>query len=287
MIKVSIIILTYNSEKYIKKLIESIFEANKSDEFEIIVVDNDSKDKTVEEVSNIKHLKSKIKVYETGANLGFAKGINYGALRAAGQYLLFINPDALWREGVIGDFISVFVRNEKIGIVGGRLVNNNGISEKSAGKFMSFWGTVLLAFGLDEAFGIRMAPSKITRVDLVSGGFMMVKNEVFKKLNGFDENLFMYIEDMEFCYRARKMGFLTYFTPAVVIEHAGQGSSNRSFAVRNIFKGLLYFQKKHGNPVSYFLIKILLTAKAGTLVMIGKLLNNKYLVETYSDVITQ
>jgi len=281
--KTSIIILTYNSEKYIKNLIESITDANKSEEFEIIVVDNDSDDKTVLEA---KKFGDKIKIFETGANLGFAKGINYGAQRSTGQYLLFINPDAVWSTGEIGNLISVFEENEKIGIVGGRLVNNNGVSEKSAGKFMSFWGTVLLAFGLDEAFGIRMSPDKITRVDLVSGGFMMVKNEVFKKLDGFDENLFMYIEDMELCYRAKKLGFLTYFTPVASIEHTGQGSSNRSFAVRNIFKGLLYFQKKHGNPLSYFLIKILLTAKAGMLVLIGKLLNNKYLVDTYADVIS-
>ena len=237
MAKTSIIILTYNSEKYINKLINSIYEFNRGENFEVIVVDNKSSDKTVEVA---RKFKDQVKVFETGANLGFAKGINFGAERAAGEYLLFINPDAMWNSGTLADFYKVFARSERVGIVGGRLITHSGVNEKSAGKFFGLAQTVALTVGLDEKLGVRSSPKQTLRVDFVSGGFMMVRSEIFKKLSGFDDHLFMYIEDMEFCFRASTHGVWTYFTPDVSVVHEGQGSSDRSFAVRNIFKGILY-----------------------------------------------
>jgi len=94
----------------------------------------------------------------------------------------------------------------------------------------------------------------------------------------------MYVEDMELCFRVRKAGFDTYFTPEVVITHSGQGSSGRGFAIRNIIKGIVYFHKKHGSPLSRFLVKNLFILKCAILVLGGKIMNNKYLVETYSAV---
>ena len=93
-------------------MIESIFTNHNSEDFEIIVVDNNSQDKTIQIA---KKFEKKITIYETGENLGFAKGINYGAQRAGGHYLLFINPDAVWHGGSFNDLTSVFGRNEKIG----------------------------------------------------------------------------------------------------------------------------------------------------------------------------
>ena len=114
---------------------------------------------------------------------------------------------------------------------------------------------------------------------------MMVRSEIFKKLSGFDDHLFMYIEDMEFCFRASTHGVWTYFTPDVSVVHEGQGSSDRSFAVRNIFKGILYFHKKHGNKISYHIIYALFKLKSNSLVFAGRMLNNKYLVDTYKDAV--
>lgn len=282
MVKTSIIILTYNSAEYIEKLIKSVHEFNKGDDFEILIVDNASSDKTLQIA---KKAGSKVKIFETGVNLGFAAGINAGARQAKGAYLLFVNPDAVWAEGSIHDFFKVFQRNEKIGIVGGKLLDKSGRSEKNAGKFYGFWGSVLLSLGLDETLGVRLSPEKIRKVDFVSGGFMMVPSSIFKKLSGFDEKFFMYIEDMELSFRAKKAGILTYFTPLPALIHIAQGSSNRSFAIRNIFHGILYFHKKHGSILSYLLIKILLGIKANLLVIVGKLINNRYLIDTYSNVI--
>lgn len=280
-LKTSIIILTYNSQNYIEKLLQSIYEFNKTSDYEVLVVDNNSQDKTV---SVAKKFGKTVQVIETGDNLGFAKGINFGTKKAKGEFLLFINPDAEWVGGSQDALVKCF-NNPKIGIVGGRIVQADGISELSAGKFSGTFESVVTAFGLDNALGIRFSPSTVKQVDFVSGGFMMVRKSVFDKLDGFDENLFMYVEDMELCFRAKKTGFSTLFTPDIVIKHASHGSSSRAFAIKNIIQGYIYFQKKHGDQFSYNLVRFLYFFKAITLVIVGKIMNNKYLVNTYSQVI--
>lgn len=275
--QISIIILTYNSSRFIEDLLKSLHDYSKVSE--ILIVDNDSKDDTVKLAKKFSHAK----VFETGKNLGFAKGINYGAERAKGEYLLFINPDAIFKSGEFSDLVKVFEEKEKAGVVGGKLVGYDGFPEKSAGKFFNLFEAIMIILGLDEKIGVRFSPDKLSMVDFVSGGFMMVRAEVFKKLGGFDENFFMYVEDMELCFRVKKAGYETYFTPNVVVSHKGQGSSNRTFAIVNIYKGILYFYKKHKSNFDYNIVKILLFGKAECIYILGRLTNNGYYKDTYGQ----
>lgn len=273
----SIIILTYNSSGFIGDLLKSLRSFAKDSE--ILVVDNGSNDKTVELAKKA----GGAEVYETGENLGFAKGINYGAKRANGEYLLLINPDARFKSGNLSDLVKIFEKDEKVGVVGGKLLNFDGKSEKSAGKFFNFMETLAIILGLDEAMGVRFSPNKIEKVDFVSGGFMMIRRSLFEKLGGLDENFFMYIEDMEFCYRVKKAGFDTVFTPEIVISHVGQGSSNRTFAILNIYKGILYFYKKQKNFFEYQIVRFGFFIKAMLVYLLGRITNNKYYVQTYGE----
>src|SRR3989344_8468693 len=126
---------------------------------------------------------------------------------------------------------------------------------------------------------------KFSRVDWVSGACLMIKKELFEKLKGFDENFFMYIEDMELCYRAKKEGFLTYFYPDIKLEHRQEGSSSRQFAIKNIYKGILYFYKKHKPYWQYYLAKALLNTKAVVVFVIGTVIGDNYLKKTYKQVL--
>ena len=185
---VSIVILTYNSEKYIDGLLASLIDFSKDSE--IIIVDNASQDKTV---SLVKKFGKGVKLVETGANVGFAAGNNAGAKIARGEYLLFINPDAKFESGNLSSLIDIFEQKEMVGIVGGKLIGRDGKPEKSAGKFFGLLASILIATGFDEKSGIRLSPSKISRVDFVSGGFMMIKRDLYARLGGFDEHFFLYI----------------------------------------------------------------------------------------------
>ncbi len=277
--KVSIIILTYNSSSYIADLLKSIKESQENlSDYEVIVVDNSSTDDTLDK---LEPFKNEITVNRNEKNLGFAAGINEGSKTAKAEYILFINPDTKFDKGNIDDLVSVFEKFGNAGVVGGKLFDRNGKAEKSAGQFFGLIQIILMSLGLDELLGIRTSPDVIKKVDFVSGGFMIVKKEVFEKLNGFDENFFMYVEDVDFCKRAKKMGYLTYFTPEVSLLHLSHGSSSRSFAIENIYKGLLCYSKKHGNVLSYNLIRLVLKLKAALLVIIGTIFNNSYLVDTY------
>ncbi|OGH39285.1 MAG: hypothetical protein A3B44_02275 [Candidatus Levybacteria bacterium RIFCSPLOWO2_01_FULL_38_21] len=281
--KISFVILTYNSEIYIEKLINSLSTFFKEDiqknKIEIIVVDNNSEDQTVVLVKKFVN----VKLIENKDNVGFSKGVNLGVSKALSEYIVIINPDTEFRRGDIFDVIEMFEKDRKLGVIGGRIINKNGNNEKSAGRFLKIFEVFLMSLGLDELLGVRNSPKTLKEVDFVSGGFMIVKKDLFEKLSGFDENLFMYIEDMEFCFRVKKEGYRVMFDPRISIFHKSHGSSNRGFAIKNIFKGLLYFQKKHGTLPSYFMVKSMLILKACLLVMTGRIINNKYLIDTYSQ----
>lgn len=280
MTRISLIILTYNSSNYIEDLLSDLLQhfakELKNEDLEIVVADNLSHDDTLKK---IERYKDKVTVVNNKGNVGFAKGNNLAVKKAKGDFLLFMNPDARFRGGSIFDLIKVF-DDKNIGILGGEIFTFSGKRELSCGKFYGPLNVILLAFGLEEVFGVRFAPRKEKKVDFVSGGFLMIRKSLFDRLNGFDENYFMYIEDSDLCYRAKKIGYTTLFSPLASIKHVGQGSSNRTFAVVNIFKGLIYFNKKKG-MIPYHFVRFLLLLKSNVLVLIGKMMNNKYLTETY------
>lgn len=114
---------------------------------------------------------------------------------------------------------------------------------------------------------------------------MFVKKIVFEDLNGFDEHYFMYIEDMDLCYRAKQKGYTVVFDPHVKVLHVGQGSSNRAFAIKHIYKNLLYFYKKHKSSFEYFVIKTMLVGKAYILIAVGTVLFRKQLAKTYKEAV--
>lgn len=284
--KITIIILTYNSSRYIEKLLESITtryeKVIQKMELEVLVADNASTDNTVNLAEKFKN----VKVVENGDNFGFAKGNNLAAKKALGDILVFINPDAKFTDGDIFDMTEV-LKDHKVGVVGGNILNYNGGRELSCGKFYNLLNTLLLSIGLEEAVGVRFAPKKEQEVDFVSGAFLAIRRELFEKLNGFDEHYFMYIEDSDLCFRVKKAGFSVVFSPKATIQHVGQGSSNRTFAIVNIYKGLLYFNKKHMGSFSYIMVKFALRIKAILLVMLGKVSHNKYLVTTYEQAFSE
>lgn len=280
--KVSIIILTFNSAKYIDELLGALIsqyaQELKDKQLEIIIADNDSKDDTVKRAKEFKG----IKVIENGGNVGFAKGNNLAARNAQGDILLFLNPDTKIVEGDIFTLTDLF-NDELVGVVGGKILNYSGGRELSCGKTYNWFNVFLLALGVEEMLGVRFAPSKEQDVDHVSGAFFAIRRLLFEKLNGFDDHYFMYIEDADLCFRVKKAGSKVLFSPNATIQHKGQGSSNRTFAVVQIYKGLLYFNKKHMGVLSYGIVKFFLMLKAITLVIYGRISNNLYLTTTYEE----
>ncbi len=285
MTKLSIIVLSYNTKNLTCECLKSIFEQYEKElkigEFEVILVDNASKDGTVDAISDIRY--SDIKIIKNKENLGFSKGNNVGVGNAAGKFVLFLNSDTEIKDKGLLKMVEFLDNNKHIAIVGGRMENEDGSVQPSAGKFYSILNLFILLFGGGRMGLLRSSPSRISKADWVSGACMMVKKDIFKKIGGFDEKLFMYMEDVEVCFRARKAGYLTYYYPFISLLHKERRSSNKTFAIVHIYEGILYFFKKYKPKWQYDLAKSMLKTKALALVVLGKIVNNKYLQDTYSQ----
>lgn len=281
----SIIIVSFNTKLLTLQCLESIKKNYQKElsnkKFEILVVDNNSQDETVLEIKN---KFPEVLVIESKENVGFSKGNNKGAASAQGNYLLFLNSDTKLIDSNLQLMMDFLDKRKDVGILGGTLFDNLKNKQKSAGYFYTLWNMMLMLFGASSI--VRFTPKSLQQVDWVEGSFFMIKRKLFEALQGFDEHFFMYVEDMELCFRAKKAGYKTYFTPESSAIHIGHASSNKSFAIMHIYKGILLFYEKHATSFEYRIVKVLLWVKALITIIIGVLTLNKYLIQTYKKVLS-
>lgn len=287
--RLSIILLNYKRKELTAACIASVYKQYQKqfekNEFELIVIDNFSEDDSVAFLKKTFPRKDYKNIYviPNSENAGFGRGCNFGAQYAKGEYLLFLNNDTqVLDTGFLGmmDFLDA---RPRVGIVGGKMENENRTPQPSTGKFYTLYNATLMLLGL-ERFGIGYtSPTAIKKVDWVSGSSLMIRRAIFEKIGGFDKEIFMYVEDVDICYRVKKIGYLTYFYPFVTITHVGQGSTNRTFAIVHIYEGLLHFYKKHYAAWQVWVLQCILKMKAIVLITLGKLLHKQYLISTYEE----
>lgn len=276
--KLSVIVLTFNTAKLTLACVASLikkYDVQISKGYmEIIVTDNASSDNTIESLKKIRG----IKILQNKENFGFSKGNNLAAKKASGEYIVFLNSDVEVLDDGFLRMVEFIDKNPKVGILGGKLTNTDGSEQKSAGNFYTLINLLFTLFGAD--FLMRKSPKKVQMVDWVSGASLMIRRSLFESLGGFDESYFMYVEDMDICFRAKKLGFSTYFFPYLKLKHKELGSGKRTFAVLSIYKGILLFYQKH-IKWQYPLARLFLFLKAFVSLTIGLLTNNSYLKRTY------
>lgn len=288
MLDLSIIIVSYNTKDLLIDCIQSIRKTVKNISYEIIVVDNGSRDGTVAELRNFEFLASRrsgrisnFKLIENKKNLGFAKANNQGMKVARGEFILLLNSDAQVLDEATFRMIEFMKAHVDAAVVGGELINPDGGSQPSTGPFLGLWQTIIWLFGGERLGFLRSSPQKIMSTDWVSGAFFMVRKSVLKTVGLLDEHFFMYMEEMEWCYRMKNKGFSIFFLPNVKALHIGLGSSNRTTAIVNIYKGIIYFYRKHRSPLELEIIKFLLKTKALIAILVGTITQNTYLKDTY------
>lgn len=291
MINLSIIIVSYNTREITKKCVETILESLSYDpkiKTEIIIVDNASTDGSVIEIKNVKlkvkNENLKLKVIESKANLGFGRGNNYGVKQAEGKYLLFLNSDIEVISDAIPKLYRYFTsKNNRFNFIGGKLFNKDMTPQPSCGPFYTLPVVFGALFLRGDYWGLtRYSPTHLTEVDWVSGACFICRREDFLKLAGFDEKIFMYMEEIDLFYRARKTGLRIGFLPEAQFIHLGNASSQkRTQPILQVYKGFLYFYRKHGAKWQITVLKIMLQLKALSAIWIGKLIKSQYLTETY------
>lgn len=292
--KVSVIILSYNTKNFLKQCLESIIEEGKiekvKDDLEIIVVDNGSTDGSVEEIEKFNFkaisLNLKFKFILNKKNLGFGTGNNQGMKIAEGKYFLLLNSDTIVTDLAPLKMAKFIDENPDVGMVGCRLLNPDGSWQASCGYFPHLWVVFLMLFG-EHWIGnlVRFSPPKTKEVDWVMGAAMMIRSEVLENAGWMDEGIFMYMDEVEWCWRIKKAGWKVMFYPEAEIIHFGGGSSpsGRKWPIVNIYRGLLYFYKKHKPVWEGKVLEFMLKSKARLAILLGKIIKNKYLVETYEE----
>ena len=229
MTSVSAVVVSYNSVAYLPDCLRSLRSEGISD---LVVVDNASSDGSAEAA---RKADADVKVVQTGVNLGFGTGANRGVGATQGEYVLILNPDTVVEPGTVKALSEALDRDPGLAVVGPRLENLDGSLYPSVRRFPD----LTVAFG--HAFlGLVWAANPYTRryrmldwdhdqraadVDWVGGACIIVRRSAFDVVGGFDEGYFMYVEDVDLCWRLGRAGWRVGYEPAGRVVHALGGSS--------------------------------------------------------------
>jgi hypothetical protein len=285
--ELSIVIVSYNASKLLETCLHHVFKALSFAKFkktEVIVVDNASSDDSVRLVKN---RFPSVYLICNKKNVGFAKGNNQGIKKSHGRYILLLNSDTKISQDALVSAVSEAEKDEKIAVVGGRLLNTDDSIQQSVGFFPTllkvfFWMSFLDDIGpisdLIKPYHVtnRGFYKKSQEVDWVSGAFMLVRRDAIAKVGLLDEKIFMYGEEVEWCYRIKKVGYKIYYYPSVSVYHykGGSGAGEYSGIVEE-FTSLLYFYKKHMKARQrQILTKILFFGALLRLLLFGIIMGN-------------
>jgi len=244
-------IVNFNSRDNLKICLRSIRE-NTTDfgSLQVVIINNDK-----EKLGNFLD-GFEVEIVEKNENIGFGKAHNLGSEIASGEYIFFLNPDAKLFPGTVEKMLEIFSSDEKIGIVGSVHVGENGISGE---EHFGDRKTPLSIIGkkIFRAKG-QLRKNNFFETAWVSGGAMMVKKDLFRELGGFDENYFMYFEDVDLCLRAKKKGWKTAVHPEAKIFHrSGQSFSDNRKKKEYYYDSQSYYIKKNFGPFWSGAVKIL------------------------------
>lgn len=258
--KLSIIIVNWNTKKLLEDCLNSIFDNSPSFEFEVIVVDNASIDESSQMVTDYFPF---VKLIYNDSNKGFSYANNRGIEKSIGQYILLLNSDTIVFKKALEDMVNFMDSNSEAGVLGCRLLMSDGIIQPyifGDDPTLSYLlkRNIRKLLRLDDFHNWKT--DQVLEVDWVTGACMMVRREAVEKAGLMDENIFMYFEDNDWCYRIRKVGFKIYYNPKAEIIHLGGKSlgENQSKRKTEYYKSLLYFYQKHYGARQTFLLRFLL-----------------------------
>lgn len=242
-----VVIVTYNSEKTIQACINSALSAGGVD---IVVVDSNSTDGIA---SSIQGLPAKFLALPKNKGFGYAANAGVNILNT--NYVLFLNPDARLQEGALFSMVKVLENGKNRAAVGGMLVDAQGVPEEHV-----FGEVVTLLTMITRRFRNPKHLMHPLSVGWVSGGALLVRRQIFQDIGGFDEDFFLYWEDIDLCRRIKNAGFEIYIDPNAIIFHDRGGSSDDPYKKTALYDASAnrYFQKYYP-PILCHLYRIVRT----------------------------
>ena len=263
MTDLSIIIVSFNTEKLTRECIESVVKNTKGISYEFLVMDNISKDGSVKMLKSLSQ-QFPLTLIENKDNIGFGAANNQGMKRAVGRYLLLLNSDTFVKDNTLGEMVKWMDENPKVGISSCALKNKDGSLQGTGGYFPNLFRVFAWMFFLEDIPYLSrlikpyhpMHPNspfykgedffkKPQERDWLTGAFFLFRREVFNDVGYFDKGYFMYVEEIDYAYRAKEKGWQVWFLPEWSITHYGGASGTSEFATLSEYKSLKVFYKKH------------------------------------------
>lgn len=275
MTKLSISIVNYNAGDYLLNCLESIKKVSDEADIDIYVVDNDSKDDSIERAQK-KY--PQVNFILNKDNLGFGKANNQALRQIKSGYILLLNPDVELEKGVLKTMLEFMEENPDVGASTCEVILSNGKLDLTAHRgFPTPWASFLYFLGNDSLYHLTKYDLKtIHEVDAITGAFFLTSKKVLDKSGLFDEDYFMYAEDIDLCFCIKEAGFKIMYVPTVkVLHHKGistglkkhsLGSSTASIETRKrslnaFYSTMKIFYKKHyQKDYPFFVNWLILTA---------------------------
>jgi GT2 family glycosyltransferase len=277
--KLSVVVVNYNVKYFLEQCLLSVRMAVAGIEAEVFVVDNHSADGSVD------YLRPKfpdVIFIENTENLGFAVANNQAIRQCRGEYVLLLNPDTILGEESIRTLCFFLDEHPGAGGIGVKMIDGHGIFlPESKRSFPSPWVSFCKIFGLSKLFPASkyfaryslpyLSPNKEHKVEVLAGAFMMLRHEALDKAGLFDEEFFMYGEDVDLSYRLVLNGYSNYYIPERVLHYKGESTKRDDIRfVKNFYGAMLIFYKKYyprsSRLMSFFIrLAIGLRAFAATL----------------------
>ena len=258
--QLSVIILNYNVRFFLEQCIISVQKAILDIDAEIIVIDNHSTDDSCE---MIKSRFPNIQFIQNIVNVGFPKGNNIGVSKAKGDYICILNPDTVVAEDTFTKILAFAETKKNLGIVGCKLIDGTGkfLPESKRGvptplvAFTKIFGLYRFSDYFGKYYAQHLHENQTGKVDILVGAFMVMKRELYLEVGGFDEDCFMYSDDIDLSYIILKKGKSNYyFHETTVIHYKGESTVKDELYMKRFQEAMNFFYKKHFKVSVFFSI---------------------------------
>lgn len=263
--QLSIIILNYNVRYFLEQCVLSVQEALSGIDSEIIVIDNNSSD---DSCVMIEKRFPDVKLIRNSENFGFPKGNNIGVTQARGKYICILNPDTVVAEDTFYKILAFAERQTNLGIVGCKLIDGTGnfLPESKRGV-PTPWVSFTKVFGLykifpkwklfNQYYAQQILENETGKVDILVGAFMFMQRDLYIELKGFDENCFMYADDIDLSYRALlKQKENYYFHETTILHYKGESTVKDEKYMKRFQEAMTFFYQKHFRKSLFFSVFI-------------------------------
>lgn len=266
----SVVIVNWNTRDLLSQCLQSVYETA-SDLVQVLVVDNGSTDGSAEMV---RREFPQVQLIENTENVGFACANNQAIRVSQGRYVLLLNSDTQVLPDSLSRAVQFMDEHPGVGIAGGRLLNSDGTFQASYTPFPTLWREYLILSGLGRLLIRETFPSYGPRTEkgahrikgYMEGACLIARQEAVEQVGGMDEHIFMYAEDVDWCYRFHQVGWEVWYLPQVtIVHHGGQSSKKRRGRMEaELYRSRVYFFRKHYGRATAFCLKALIYATTVT-----------------------